>query len=203
MDSGLRSKGMSQSFQQRIMDAAYKIFTENGYRQADMRSIAREAGIAVGTIYNYYPNKAVLYQAILAQHSAQLDQQIFDITRDKQQIPMEKLRLITDCLLEFVARHTSFWHEIFEDPNRDVKIQDEGYKAQMKAHEQLKKHLRYVFAELVPDSVWIERHVLVYIASVTHIGMFFPAEQPMNQQYIMNLVEQMIRQENMETGAST
>jgi AcrR family transcriptional regulator len=190
---------MSHSFQQRILAAAHKIFIENGYRQADMRSIAKEAGIAVGTIYNYYPNKVVLYQAILAQQSDELDYQIFQITKDTEKAPFEKLQAITERLLEFVARHSSFWHEIFEDPQRNAEVRDEGHKARIQAHEQLKKHVRSVFTELVPDSVWIERHVLMYIATVTHMGMFFPNEQESSQQYMMSLLRHIVRQAEEET----
>lgn len=190
---------MSHSFRQRILAAAHKVFIEKGYRQADMRSIAKEAGIAVGTIYNYYPNKAVLYQAILVQQSDELDFRIFEITRDENQHTVEKLQSITDLLLAFVVRHSSFWREIVEDPQRNVEIRDEGHKAQMRAHEQLKKHLFNVFTEATKESVWIERHVLTYMAAVTHIGVFFPEQLEENQRYVMGLVQRMLGLSRTET----
>lgn len=183
---------MSRSFQQRILAAAHKIFTDKGYRQADMRSIAKEAGIAVGTIYNYYPNKAVLYQAILTGQWDELEQQIFQVTQDVKQSMVEKLRFITDYLLVFAAHHSSFWLEIVEDPQRGAEMRDEGHRAQMRAHEQLKKHLRSVFSECTADTARIERHVLTYMASVTHIGVFFPEQLEENRQYVTELVEHMV-----------
>ncbi|GEN32750.1 TetR/AcrR family transcriptional regulator [Aneurinibacillus danicus] len=192
---------MSHSFQQRILTAAHKIFIEKGYRQADMRSIAKEAGIAVGTIYNYYPNKAVLYQAILVQQSDELDHRIFQITRDEEQTSIEKLQSITELLLAFAASHSSFWREIVEDPQRNAEMRDEGHKAQMQAHEQLKKHLLSVFAEFTAQSAWTERHVLTYMAAVTHIGFFFPDQQEENRRYVMGLVQHMIDQSAFEDKA--
>ncbi|WP_161798183.1 TetR/AcrR family transcriptional regulator [Aneurinibacillus tyrosinisolvens] len=182
---------MDNSFQQRILSAANKVFMENGYRKADMRSIAKDAGIAVGTIYNYYPNKAVLYQAILEQQWNEFDNKIFTITGGSTS-PEEKLRRITDLLLSFVGRHIGMWHEIVEDPNRDSQLRDEGQKTQALALEQLKKHLRIVFAELGANPEWMERSVHVYIASVTHMAMFFPQEMDKNHRFIMSLVKSIV-----------
>ena len=185
---------MSVSYQQRILAAANKIFLEHGYRQADMRSIAKEAGIAVGTIYNYYPNKAVLYQAILNQQWEEFNGRIEKITHNSQLPAREKLRLVTEHLFGFVGHHMSMWREIIDDPQRDMKLRDEGHRAQQQAHDQLKEHMRRVFAELGQDPPWIvERHILAYMATVTHIGMVFPHELEQNMNYIMGMVDNMPR----------
>ena len=42
-----------------------ELFLENGYEGVDMKMIAKKCSIAVGTLYNYYPNKKELYIAIL------------------------------------------------------------------------------------------------------------------------------------------
>ena len=48
-----------------ILDAATKVFAEQGFHRATMRDVARAAGIADGTIYNYFDNKAALVLGIL------------------------------------------------------------------------------------------------------------------------------------------
>lgn len=40
-----------------IMDAAVKAFAQNGYHQTRIADIAREAGVAAGTIYLYFSSK--------------------------------------------------------------------------------------------------------------------------------------------------
>ena len=40
-----------------IIEAAVKVFAENGYHNAQVSKIAREAGVADGTIYLYFRNK--------------------------------------------------------------------------------------------------------------------------------------------------
>jgi AcrR family transcriptional regulator len=51
----------------RILDAAATVFARRGYHQAKTREIAREAGVAEGTIYNYFPSKRDLLLAIIDQ----------------------------------------------------------------------------------------------------------------------------------------
>ena len=41
----------------RIMNAAITAFAQNGYHQATMAAVAREAGVAAGTIYLYFKSK--------------------------------------------------------------------------------------------------------------------------------------------------
>lgn len=49
---------------QAILDAAMKIFAQRGYAAATIRAIAREANIAQGTIYLYFPSKRDILLAL-------------------------------------------------------------------------------------------------------------------------------------------
>lgn len=49
----------------KILKTAEELFKEKGYEDVDMRLIARTIGIAVGTLYNYYSSKYVLYVEVL------------------------------------------------------------------------------------------------------------------------------------------
>jgi len=49
---------------QAILDAAMKVFAQRGYAAATIRAIAREANIAQGTIYLYFPSKRDILLAL-------------------------------------------------------------------------------------------------------------------------------------------
>lgn len=49
---------------QQILNAAKKCFIYTGYQETGMRDIAKEAGVALGTLYSYYKNKEELFKAI-------------------------------------------------------------------------------------------------------------------------------------------
>jgi TetR/AcrR family transcriptional regulator, fatty acid metabolism regulator protein len=48
-----------------ILDAATRVFAEKGFHSATIRDVAKAAGIADGTIYNYFENKTGLMLGIL------------------------------------------------------------------------------------------------------------------------------------------
>ncbi len=45
----------------RIIDAAYKIFSEKGYNNTNTIEIAKEAGIATGSVYAYFKDKKDIF----------------------------------------------------------------------------------------------------------------------------------------------
>jgi AcrR family transcriptional regulator len=49
----------------RIINGARECFSQHGYANATNRMIAGQAGITASALYNYFPNKAELYCAVL------------------------------------------------------------------------------------------------------------------------------------------
>jgi AcrR family transcriptional regulator len=47
-----------------ILAAAMKVFSKKGYERATIKDVAKEAGVAEGSIYNYFKNKADLLISI-------------------------------------------------------------------------------------------------------------------------------------------
>jgi AcrR family transcriptional regulator len=48
-----------------ILDAAAQVFAERGFHRTTIRDVAKVAGVADGTIYNYFENKTALLLGIL------------------------------------------------------------------------------------------------------------------------------------------
>ena len=52
-----------------INEAALKEFIAHGYKNASLRSIAREAGVTTGAFYGYYKSKADVFDGIVGPHA--------------------------------------------------------------------------------------------------------------------------------------
>jgi len=63
--AGLRAKQKADRHT-RILEAATELFREHGYDAVKMETIAANAEVSIGTIYNYYQNKGDLLVAIVA-----------------------------------------------------------------------------------------------------------------------------------------
>ena len=51
---------------QKILDAAYGLFLDQGFHATSMRQIADKSGVALGGIYNHFKSKDVIFTAIIA-----------------------------------------------------------------------------------------------------------------------------------------
>ena len=52
---------------QHVLDASEKVFAQHGYSQTKMQTIARQAGVSLTTLYQFYPGKQELYRSVLIQ----------------------------------------------------------------------------------------------------------------------------------------
>ena len=52
----------------RILTAAARIFDERGYRDTTTNHVAEEAGVSIGSLYQYFPNKDALLVALAERH---------------------------------------------------------------------------------------------------------------------------------------
>lgn len=53
---------------ERILSAAARIFDERGYRGTTTNHVAQQAGVSIGSLYQYFPNKDALLVALAERH---------------------------------------------------------------------------------------------------------------------------------------
>ncbi len=85
----------------KILESAKFEFFKNGFKNSEMRIIAKKSGVALGHIYNYFKNKNCLLEVVLELVLKCLDQ-IFEEYNRKERIIIGLLRL-TDfdkCILK-------------------------------------------------------------------------------------------------------
>ncbi len=94
---------MTQSDKRRkILDAAVRVFASNGYYSSKVSHIAREAGVADGTIYLYFKNKEdLLIQVFLDTMEEIIERQ--RVSLEGVDDPVERLSRFIDNHYTFVA----------------------------------------------------------------------------------------------------
>ncbi len=58
----------------RVLLAAARLGAENDYERVQMHDIAKSAGVAIATLYRYFPSKAQLFTAVMAWQVERFDQ---------------------------------------------------------------------------------------------------------------------------------
>jgi AcrR family transcriptional regulator len=74
-----------------LLDAAAAVFAENGYDAATMTEIAARAHTAIGSLYQFFPNKETLADALLARYAGHLRSGLQIIADRATPLPPEAL----------------------------------------------------------------------------------------------------------------
>ncbi len=65
MDDGCVKSLARDTRRQAILEVAREVFMEDGYAMASMSAIASRVGGSKGTLYNYFPSKQELFEAVI------------------------------------------------------------------------------------------------------------------------------------------
>lgn len=103
---------------EKILSAAKGLFEPLGYEQVDMNMIAERAGIAVGTIYNYYPTKPELFLATVDLSWREAEQEMDAIVGGAGE-PVEKLQLLMEANYRFIQSKHGMWQTFVRGRSRD------------------------------------------------------------------------------------
>ncbi|WP_019242847.1 MULTISPECIES: TetR/AcrR family transcriptional regulator [Bacillus] len=85
-----------------IIDAAVIVIAEYGYHQAQVSKIAKQAGVADGTIYLYFKNKEDILISLFQEKMGELVEKIEDEVRGKQSAS-EKLSVLIKKHFEILS----------------------------------------------------------------------------------------------------
>lgn len=98
------NKRSAENTKYKILNAARKIFTENGYSDASMRLIAKSAEISVGCLYLHFKNKEDLYLTLMIQWMDHLNLQT-EKALSRAKDPVEAIRIFISMAIEFARSH--------------------------------------------------------------------------------------------------
>ena len=70
------SQKRSRAMVETLLDATARVLTREGYDRASTNRIAAVAGVSVGSLYQYFPNKEALVAALVARHNRDILQLI-------------------------------------------------------------------------------------------------------------------------------
>jgi AcrR family transcriptional regulator len=91
--TGLRRRprqGRAQATFDAVLEAAAELIAQRGYARTTTNTIAERAGISIGSLYQYFPNKTAILVSLLERH-------IYDV----QPLIAEGVRLLADPAMPF------------------------------------------------------------------------------------------------------
>ena len=129
----------SQATVDAILDATARVLVERGHAATNTNLVAERAGVSVGSLYQYFPNKLALINALRARHSRDMKA---SMQREFQRRDGESFR----ATLTRVIQASVLAHQVDADLHRALQQceelglpDDEGHD---EAHEKIQQLLR-------------------------------------------------------------
>jgi AcrR family transcriptional regulator len=111
------SQKRSQATVEILLDATARVLTRMGYDRASTNRIAAMAGVSVGSLYQYFPNKEALVATLVARHNREMLQLLRDALEkvgslDLETAMRELVRATVDAHLVDPALHRIFAEQV-------------------------------------------------------------------------------------------
>jgi AcrR family transcriptional regulator len=113
--------GGGLGLRERLIEAASKVFVEEGYQNLSMRRVAQEAGCSQMAMYRHFANKEALTQHICSQlytsFAAEMKREIEAVSD-----PWERCRRFVAALIRFAVSYPDHYSLIFLVRHSDPKV---------------------------------------------------------------------------------
>ncbi|MPZ35406.1 MAG: TetR family transcriptional regulator [Rhodospirillales bacterium] len=100
-----------------LLDATARVLTREGYDRASTNRIAATAGVSVGSLYQYFPNKEALVAALVERHNREMLELLRDALKEVASLDLAAamrglVRATVDAHLVDSALHRIFAEQV-------------------------------------------------------------------------------------------
>lgn len=82
-----------------VLEAAAQVLAREGAHRFTTARVAEKAGVSVGSLYQYFPNKAAILFRLQSEEWQQTSQMLHAVLSDPAKPPMERLRLLVHAFV--------------------------------------------------------------------------------------------------------
>src|SRR5882672_5254432 len=101
-----------QAVRAEIREAAEQVFVGAGFQATKMADIARGAGVAVGTLYNYFDSKEVIFEEIMAARGDDFRKHLEPALQVRS--PIERLAALVRAVLDYLEQNGALFAILVE-----------------------------------------------------------------------------------------
>jgi len=168
-----------KNLEPQIKAAALELYETIGYDKVSMRAIAKKVGIAVGTLYNYYPNKDILFISSLEESwndtIIHIEKNINGLTN-----PKERLYILITTLYDDVKARKGLGKELLSNKPENLALVSHIFI-----------RLQTLIIELINDyhpNAFPERKAYTLVMIIGQLITMYEEEREKNIDYLMSIV---------------
>jgi len=190
------AQGRSRFTVRQIVEAAARVFEEHGYAGANTNRIAERAGVSIGSLYQYFPNKESILAVLLEQHTQEVANAVEAIRRHVAEEPHDLVGVLEHFVEDMVELHSKnprLQHVLLDEAPRPPHL-----KARLQELEQAAVESTEILLRANPQ-VRVEDHrTAAYLAvqsieTLVHRFVVEPPDEVSRERFAAELVEMLVR----------
>jgi len=155
-----------------ILEAAARVLVEEGFDRTTTNRVAEVAGVSIGSLYQYFPNKEALLSTLAERHMSAMLGQLADMANELLDAPLEDaVRAYVRAMLAVHAVDPALHRVLTENVPRVAGL-DRWREMQSQAEAIVRQYLERHRERLRPSDLDLAAFVLVTsVESVTHAAV--------------------------------
>lgn len=128
-----------------ILDAAARLFHQHGYAATTTNKVAELAGVSIGTLYHYVPNKDALLYALAERHLRQGAESLFGVMAELRtaEPPLaQTLRILITAVADLHRTQPRMHQLLFDQAPRTAAGTEQLRKLELLLAAEVEHHLR-------------------------------------------------------------
>lgn len=136
-------------FREAILEAAEKVFSSKGFTGSRMADVAEEAGVATGTLYNYFQNKQDVFGSLIELRTRSFLTELEKVEA-AEPVPLARLRALIAAGFAWIERHRGVF-AVFLELGMNSAI--EAQQICGESHEETHRRARDIFERAIADAI--------------------------------------------------
>ena len=190
------AQGRSRFTVRQIVEAAARVFEERGYAGANTNRIAERAGVSIGSLYQYCPNKESILAVLLEQHTQEVASAVEAIRRHVAEEPHDLVGVLEHFVEDMVDLHSKnprLQHVLLDEAPRPPHL-----KARLQELEQAAVESTEILLRANPQVRIEDYRTAAYLAvqsieTLVHRFVVEPPDQVGRERFAAELVEMLLR----------
>jgi AcrR family transcriptional regulator len=150
-----------------ILEAAAHILVESGYAKFNTNEVARRAGVSVGSLYQYFPNKQSLLAQLHQRHALQTTAPMFAALRNSEGKPLRAV--LKQIIRSNVTSHSTDTelHQVISEEGSKLPKQQWQTDLAQEARQLVRAFLEDHEREIKPENTDLTIYLLTQIVEST------------------------------------
>ena len=110
-----RTKTRKADVRKKILNETQKLIAAGGFSAASVNSVAKHVGIASGTVYRYFPSKALLF-AEVTNRVCQYEIDVLAEISGREESPAQRLKKVIETVSRRALEHRNLAYALIAEP---------------------------------------------------------------------------------------